>query len=79
MKVNLWFVYIYLVYILSRVSAQVLQREVSDDLAVVTAAHVHDQESTVFKGIDLMQREHGRCPVLHVALLSDHSHNVRWD
>lgn len=60
----------YLVYILSWFSTQILQREVSDDLTVVTTAHVHHQESILLKGIDLMQREHGRRAVLHLALLS---------
>lgn len=59
----------YLVYILSRFSTQVLQREVSNDLTVVTAAHVQNQESILFKGIDLMQREHGCSTVLHVTFL----------
>lgn len=44
----------YLVYILSRFSTQVLQRKVSNDLAIVTTAHVQNQESILFKGIDLM-------------------------
>lgn len=68
---------IYLVYILSWFTAQVLQREISYDLTVVAAAHVHNQESIFFEGIDLMQCEHGRRAVLHVALLSCQSHNLR--
>lgn len=67
----------YLVHILSWFSAQVLQREVPDDLAVVAAAHVHNQEAVVFVGIDLMQGEHGRRAVLHDALLSYQSHSLK--
>lgn len=62
-------VYIYLVHFLSRSSAEVLQREVSNNLTIVPTAHVHDQETVVLESIDLMQCEHGCCPVLHLTLL----------
>lgn len=62
---------IYLVHFLSSVSPEVLQCEVSDDITIVPAAHVHHQHPVVFKGIDLMQCEHGGCPVPHLTLLWD--------
>lgn len=68
-------VHVYLVHFLSCFSAQVCQCEVCDDLTVVAAAHVHDQESILFKGIDLMQCEHGLCTVLHGTLLLYQSQN----
>lgn len=64
---------IYLVHLLSRASAEVLQREVSNDVTIVPTAHVHNQEPVVFKCIDLMQREHGCCTVLHVTHLAQQS------
>lgn len=60
---------VYLVHFLSWAFAEVLQREVSDGVAVISAAHVHNQEPVVFIGIDLMQREHGCCTVTHLAHL----------
>lgn len=60
---------IYLVHVLSRVSAEVLQCEVTNNLTIVPAAHIHNQEPVLFKSIDLMQCEHGCCPVLHFTLL----------
>lgn len=59
----------YLVHFFPWLSAEVLQREVSDDLAVVPAAHVHHQEPVVFKSIDLVEREHGFRPVFDLTLL----------
>lgn len=64
---------IYLVHFHSRVSAEILQREVSNDLTIVPAAHVHNQEPVVFKSIDLVQREHGCCKVPHLTRLLDKS------
>lgn len=59
----------YLIHFCSRLSAEVLQREVPDNLTVVPAAHVHNQEPVVFKSIDLMQCEHSVCLVFDFTLL----------
>lgn len=60
---------IYLVHLLPWSSAEVLQREVSNDLPIVPTAHVHNQEPVVLISIYLMQREHWCCTVFHLTLL----------